>query len=60
MSRLQSYAVDLALRLVARGYTISAAARRHGLAVTTVRRAMRRAGCVPLPAGRPLGAKNFR
>jgi transposase-like protein len=54
MSGRQSQAVTLALKLVReRGYTVTAAAERHGLAVSTVRRALRSAGVEPLKRGRP-------
>lgn len=54
MSGRQSQAVALALRLVQeRGYTVSAAAEKHGLAVSSVRRALRAVGVPPLPRGRP-------
>ena len=48
MSGRPSHAVMLAVRLVVEhGYTRSAAARKHGVAVSSVRRAMRRAGYPP-------------
>jgi len=54
MGGRQSQAVALALRLVQeRGYTVTAAAQKHGLAVSSVRRALRANGVQPLPAGRP-------
>lgn len=54
MSGRQSQAVALALRLVReRGYTVTAAAERHGVAVSSVRRALRAAGVEPLKRGRP-------
>jgi transposase len=52
MSGKQSKATELALALVARGHSVSEAARRHNLAVSTVRRALRRSGVEPLKAGR--------
>jgi transposase len=56
VSGKQSRATELALALVARGHSVSEAARRHELAVSTVRRALRRSGEKPLPAGRPKGS----
>ena len=54
MSGRQSAAVALALRLVReRGYTVTAAAARHKVAVSSVRRALRAAGVAPLKGGRP-------
>jgi transposase-like protein len=54
MSGRPSQAVTLAVRLVrSHGYTVTAAAERHGLAVSSVRRALRTAGVEPLPRGRP-------
>lgn len=51
MSGLQSHQVTLAMRLVReRGYTITAAAKRHGVGISSVRRALRLAG---VPPGRP-------
>lgn len=48
MSARQSYEVTLALRLVIeRGWGVSAAAREHGIAVSSLRRALRRAGIPP-------------
>lgn len=52
MSGRPSREVGLALALVERGHTVTEAAKRHGLAVSTVRRALRRAGVAPLKAGR--------
>lgn len=53
MSARPSYLVLLAVGLVLdRGYTISAAARKHGVAITSVRRALRRLGEPPRPPGR--------
>jgi transposase-like protein len=46
--------VTLAVRLVQqRGHTVTEAAQRHGVAVSSVRRALRAAGVEPLPRGRP-------
>lgn len=56
MSARQSKEVGLALALVERGHSVSDAARKHGLAVSTVRRALRRKGVGPLPAGRRASA----
>lgn len=54
MSGRPSQAVTLAVRLVReRGYTVTAAAARHGVAVSSVRRALRGAGVAPMPSGRP-------
>lgn len=54
MSGRQSQAVTIAVRLVReRGYTVTAAAEKHQLAVSSVRRALRAAGVEPLPRGRP-------
>jgi transposase-like protein len=53
MSGRQSQAVALALRLVERGHTVTEAAERHGVAVSSVRRALRAAGVAPLKRGRP-------
>ena len=54
MSGRQSQAVTLALKLVLeRGYTVTAAAARHELAVSSVRRALRRAQVPELKRGRP-------
>ncbi|MGE4243697.1 helix-turn-helix domain-containing protein [Ramlibacter sp.] len=54
VSGRQSQAVALAVRLVRdRGYTVTAAAKHHGLAVSSVRRALRAAGVEPLRRGRP-------
>jgi transposase-like protein len=53
MSGRQAKETLLALALVARGHTVSEAARRHGLSVSTVRRALRRAGEAPKAPGRP-------
>jgi transposase-like protein len=57
MSGRQSQPVALAVRLVQqRGYTVTAAAEKHGVAVTSVRRALRAAGVAPLPRGRKRGS----
>lgn len=54
MSGRQSQAVALAVRLVRdRGYTVTAAAEKHGVAVSSVRRALRSAGVAPLRPGKP-------
>lgn len=54
MSGRQSRGVELAAKLVTeRGYTVSAAALRHEVHVTSVRRALRAMGVSPLPRGRP-------
>jgi hypothetical protein len=37
-----------------RGYTVTAAAARHQVAVSSVRRALRAAGVEPLKRGRPV------
>jgi transposase-like protein len=56
MSGRPSQAVTLAVRLVReRGYTVTAAATKHGVAVSSVRRALRAAGVEALPRGRPKG-----
>lgn len=54
MSRLNrpSAATEAALKAVARGMSIAAAARKHGLAASTVSRARKRAGLPGLTAGR--------
>lgn len=52
MSGRQSQAVSLALRLVERGHTVTDAAKRHEIAVSSLRRALRRSGVPPLPRGR--------
>jgi molybdenum-dependent DNA-binding transcriptional regulator ModE len=44
MSRLQAAATDKALRMVAKGSTLASAARKCGLAYTTVWRALQRSG----------------
>ena len=49
-------AVELAVRLhLERGHSIAEAARRHGVALSSVRRALARAGVPPKPVGRPKG-----
>ena len=53
MSGRTSRQAWLAVRAVGRGSTVLAAAARHRLAPSTVRRALRRAGVAPLRAGRP-------
>lgn len=54
MSGRQSQAVALAVRLVLQhGYTATAAAEKHGVALSSVRRALRQAGAPPMKAGRP-------
>ena len=54
MSGRQSQSVALALRLVReRGYSVTDAAKKHQVAVSSVRRALRSAGVAKLPGGRP-------
>jgi transposase-like protein len=53
MSGRPSAPTEAALRMVARGGTISEAARKHRIALSTLRRAMRRAELPPRTAGRP-------
>lgn len=53
MSGRQSQAVALAVRAVLRGMTATAAAAKHGVAVSSVRRALRAAGVPALKGGRP-------
>jgi transposase-like protein len=54
MSGRQSQAVTLAVKLVReRGYTVTGAAERHSVAVSSVRRALRALGVEALSAGRP-------
>lgn len=53
MSGRESAAVERALRLVVQGANISRAARACGIAVSTLRRALRRRGVPPLLGGRP-------
>lgn len=54
MSGRQSQPVALAVKLVQqRDYSVTEAAARHGVAVSSVRRALRAAGVEPLPRGRP-------
>jgi LysM repeat protein len=48
MTRRQSSAVDKALRMVEKGSTGYAAAKKHGLALSTIYRAAKRAG-IPMP-----------
>jgi len=53
MTGRPSQPVTLAVKLVREhGYSVTAAAERHGVAVSSVRRALRRAGVAPLPRGR--------
>jgi LysM repeat protein len=50
MTRRQSSAVDKALRMVQKGSTGYAAAKKHGLALSTIYRAAKRAGiAMPKP-----------
>jgi hypothetical protein len=54
MSGRQSHAVALALKLVIEhGHTVTAAAARQKVALSSVRRALRSSGIGPLSAGRP-------
>jgi len=53
MSGRQSSAVAAAVRMVGRGHSISASARAHSVAVSSVRRALRAAGAPPAAGGRP-------
>ena len=54
MSGRQSQAVALAVRLVrVHGNTVASAASRHGVALTSVRRALAKLGVAPNPVGRP-------
>lgn len=54
MSGRPSAATEAALRMVARGATVTEAARRHKIALSTLRRALRRADVPPLSPGRPV------
>lgn len=53
MTGRQTAAIELALAEVARGATASTAARMTDVAISTLRRALRRAAVPPLPRGRP-------
>lgn len=53
MSGRQSAATEVAVRLVARGYTLTLAANKAGVAISTLRRALRRAGEPPRKPGKP-------
>lgn len=46
-------ATDRAVRYVARGWSVTDAAKKCGVDVRTVRRALRRQGAPPKPPGRP-------
>lgn len=54
MSGRPSREVMLAVKLVLNGHTVTAAAMRHGVAMSSVRRALRAQGIAPLAPGRPL------
>ena len=56
MTGRRSSAVEAALRLVRNGLSVSEAARRHGVALSSVRRALRADGVPPLAPGRPAAA----
>ncbi len=56
MSGRPSTAVTLAVRMVQRGSTMADAARKHGVAASSIRRALYRAGEPKMPPGRPLKA----
>ena len=61
MSGRQSQAVALALKLVRdRSYSVTAAAERHKVAPSSVRRALRAAGVPKMPGGRPAKLKTNR
>jgi transposase-like protein len=53
MTNRRSAAVAAAVRMVARGARLTDAARKHGVAVSSVRRAARDQGLNPRPGGRP-------
>jgi transposase-like protein len=54
MTGQPSQAVTLAVRLVRKhGYTVTAAAKKHGVARSSVQRALRAAEVDALPPGRP-------
>ena len=53
MTGRQSSAVEAALRSVAAGMPIRQAARKHGVAQSSITRARRAAGLPPMPMGRP-------
>lgn len=57
MSGRQSAAVDRALTLVKQGFTATLAAATVQCSVSSVTRAMRRAGMDPLPPGPPPGTR---
>lgn len=58
MTGRQSQPVALAVRLVTQhGYSVTAAAEKHKVAVSSVRRALRAAGVEPLQGGRPSKGK---
>ena len=52
MSGRQSSAVAAAVRMVQRGSSVTDAAAKHGVALSSVRRALRAAGVPPLPRGK--------
>lgn len=52
MTGRQSYAVSLAKRMVERGAMVKDAAALHGVAPSSIRRAMKTAGAPPLKRGR--------
>jgi hypothetical protein len=60
MSGRQSAAVDRALARVRQGSTATAAAAAEGCAVSSVSRAMQRAGMPSLPPGPPPGTRQKR
>ena len=53
MTGRQSSAVEAALRSVASGMPIRQAARKHGVAQSSITRARQAAGLPPMPMGRP-------
>ena len=52
MSGRQSAAVAAAIRMVRKGHTVTDAATKHSVALSSVRRGLRAEGVAPLPRGR--------
>lgn len=59
MTGRRSSAVEGALRLVRGGLSISEAARQQGVAVSSVRRALRAEGVAPMAPGRRVGVADL-
>ncbi len=59
MTGRRSSAVETALRLVREGLSVSEAARQQGVAISSVRRALRAEGVPPLPPGIKAAARLF-